>query len=126
MLLALVSCGQKAAVDAKPPFGAFDIPRDGERLKGIAIAMGWALAEGGVEHVDLYLDHQFLQRANLKIKRPDVLKLYPAFAKVEDVGWVTELLTESLPIGQHEFVVRVTSRKGAVADLDPHRVTIEH
>jgi len=89
-------------------------------------ATGWALAEGGVAKVDLYLDRKFLQEATLKIKRPDVLRVYPAFGKVDDVGWTTDLRTDTLPVGKHVLTVRITSRGGLVTDLEPHRVTIEH
>ena len=72
----------------------------------------------------MYLDHKFLREATLKLKRPDVLKVYPAFAKVDDVGWTTDLRTDTLPVGKHVLTVRITSRGRLVTDLELHRVTM--
>ncbi len=89
-------------------------------------ATGWALAEDGVAEMDLYQDRKFLQEATLKLKQPDVPKVYPAFAKVDDVGWTKDLRTDTPPVGTHELAVRIKSRSGLITDLELHRVTIEH
>jgi len=95
-------------------------------VRNPTFATGWALAEDGVSEVDLFLDGKFLQDATLKINRPDVLKVYPAFGKVNYAGWVLDLRTETLPIGRHELTVRITSHSGLITNLEPHKVTIEH
>ena len=126
LVLAVAACSSRSNSHAKLPFGALDTPADGSTISGTTFAFGWALSEDGVDHVEIYLDRAFLQNATLKGKRDDVIKVYPAFAKVQDVRFLTELHTESMPVGIHELSARVVSRKQQTRDLNAHRINITH
>jgi hypothetical protein len=126
LVFACVACGLAPTNSGKLPLGAIDTPSGDAIVKGVSFAIGWALCEDGVDRVAIYLDRTYLQDAVLKGRREDVVKVFPQFSGVADVRWITELHTESLPIGRHEISARVISRRGATRDLAPHIVNIEH
>jgi N-acetylmuramoyl-L-alanine amidase len=99
------------------PFGVTDEPRSGEALRGNVELRGWALSEGGIKQVTVYVDRNYAATATLGISRPDVAKAYPAFAHGADAGWTASLDTGKFRAGTHELVVQGTANNGATRDF---------
>jgi len=133
VIFACAGCGSstKSALSsnlspAKIPFGTLDNPLDGATVKGAVLVDGWALSEGGVDHVAIYIDRTYLQDAPVKGAREDVAKVYPQFASVLDMRFSTEFHAETIAPGPHQISARVIGRDGATRDLPPHTITVEH
>jgi N-acetylmuramoyl-L-alanine amidase len=94
-----------------------DGPRNGEALHGTVEVRGWALSEGGVQKVNVYVDRNYAVGATLGISRPDVAKAFPAFSHGADAGWTASLDTAKFRAGTHELVVQCTANNGATRDL---------
>ena len=87
-----------------PPFGSFDTPVDGSTVAGSIPNTGWALDDGGLESVKIYLtqgdtqtyigDALFVEGA-----RPDVAAAYPDYPRNTKAGWGYMMLTNFLPGG---------------------------
>jgi hypothetical protein len=90
--------------DSEPPFGAFDTPTEGAKVRSSIPVTGWALDDIGVESVKIYLvdngspvfigDAVFVEGA-----RPDVELLYPGYPNNKRGGWGYMMLTNFLPNG---------------------------
>jgi hypothetical protein len=114
----------KFSTHAKMPFGFVDNPQPGQALRGTAQLGGWALAEGGIQEVAIYLDRNFVIFATLGGARPDVAKAYPSLPGSESAGWNVILNTAAIPAGTHELTVQAHSKDGACRDLGTVAVSI--
>lgn len=108
-VLVLICClffcvlGTKS-VEGASPFGSFDLPANGSTVRSSIPVTGWALDDGGVESVKIYIeqgssltpigDAVFIEGA-----RPDVAAAYPDYPNNTKAGWGYMLLTNFLPNG---------------------------
>lgn len=120
----LAGCGSESK--AKLPFGAFDTPAEGVTVKEPTVALGWALAEDGVDKVALYIDRTFVEYGKLSGTRADVVRVYPDFAKEPDLSWSIPFDPGALTPGRHDVLVRAISKKGAIRDLGSHVINVVH
>jgi hypothetical protein len=116
LVLAAAGCRSAGSRQALP-FGVMDEPRSGEALRGTVELRGWALSEGGMKQVIVYVDRNYAATATLGISRPDVAQAYPAFSHGADAGWTASLDTSKLRAGTHEVVVQGTANNGATRDF---------
>ena len=116
LVLAAAGCRSEGSRQALP-FGVMDEPRNGVTLRGTVELRGWALSEGGMKQVIVYVDRNYAATATLGISRPDVAQAYPAFSHGADAGWTASLDTSKLRAGTHEVVVQGTANNGATRDF---------
>jgi Bacterial Ig domain len=116
LILAAGGCRSESSRQALP-FGVMDEPRTGAALRGTIELRGWALSEGGIKQVHVYVDRNFAGSATLDMSRPDVAKAFPAFSHGADAGWTAALDTGKFAAGAHELVVQCTANNGATRDL---------
>jgi glycosyltransferase involved in cell wall biosynthesis len=109
--------GRTGSIPWVLPFGMMDAPLAADTLRGTAQMNGWALAEGGVKEVIVYVDRTYAGAATLGISRPDVVRTYPAFSNQPNSGWTAQLDTSTYSPGTHQLTVQATSNNGATRDL---------
>jgi Leucine-rich repeat (LRR) protein len=90
--------------EADPPFGSFDTPLDGSTVSGSISITGWALDDGGLASVKIYLtqgDTQTYIGDALLVEgaRTDVAAAYPDYPGNTKAGWGYMMLTNFLPGG---------------------------
>jgi hypothetical protein len=69
--------------------GYIDSPAADEIVGSTVTVAGWAADESGVERVRLYADDRLVASVPLSIRRPDVEKAFPSFARPGAIhGWV--------------------------------------
>jgi len=130
-LLSGLSCrggvvGQRHST-LEPFLGSVDVPKRGSALQGpTVIAGGWALAEDGVQRVEIYIDKQFVTYATLGGDRPDIAKLFPSFPNPGKSGWNAVVDVSSLTNGDHELVAQIKSKAGNVHELPPTPFRVAH
>jgi GT2 family glycosyltransferase len=76
---------------------------------GIVRVRGWALAEGGVDSIQLVIPGLELQTTATNVLRPDIKKLYPELDSTGRSGFCFEVDTSSLPKGRHPLTLRLFS-----------------
>jgi hypothetical protein len=108
------------------PFGWVDVPANGSTVRYQLPARGWALDDGSVSEVRIFLDNHFVGRTTITESRPDVVKAYPAFAHGSDVhGWtVTVPLSADTPAGPHTILVQAADNQGATRDIGTSTVEL--
>jgi hypothetical protein len=82
------------------PFGVVDTPVAGAQVAGAISITGWALDDGGVERIAVFLsetgewiaDATFVEGA-----RPDVAAAYASYPRRTRAGWGVSVLTNMLP-----------------------------
>jgi hypothetical protein len=128
LVISLAGCSGGAGGDnkAKLPYGWFDLPADNATVTGTVNAQGWALCEDGVEKVAVYIDRSFVTYGTMSGPRPDVVKVYPEYASVADIGYSARFEAGALSVGRHEVLLRAISKKGAVRDLGVHVINVTH
>ena len=84
-------------------------PNDVTARSGIVRIRGWAVAEGGVESLQLRIPGLAMQSTRPAILRPDVKKSYPELDPTGRSGFLFEVDTKSLPKGRHPFTIRMLS-----------------
>ncbi|MCX6581321.1 MAG: leucine-rich repeat domain-containing protein [Candidatus Aminicenantes bacterium] len=87
-----------------PPFGSLDTPVEGSTVAGSIAVTGWALDDGGLASVKIYLiqgDTQTYIGDALLIEgaRPDVASAYPDYPGNTKAGWGYMMLTNFFPYG---------------------------
>jgi len=130
VLLLSASCNNiigKRRSSLAPILGSLDVPKRGGTLPGSKVIIGgWALAEGGVERVAIYVDKEFLTMASLGGDRPDIAKAFPSFANAGKSGWNVAVDLSPMPDGDHEMMMQVKSKGGNVHDFPPVPFKIIH
>jgi hypothetical protein len=99
------------------PFGALNPPAPNAIVRGQLLVGGWAIHESGVVSVDLYIDREFVQTANVGVSRPDVAAAFPQFKVDMMTGFSSSLNTVKFPDGPHELVARIKARNKVIRDL---------
>lgn len=90
--------------ETNPPFGSFDTPVDGSTVSGSISITGWALDDGGLASVKIYLTQGETQTyigdaLMVEGARPDVAAAYPEYPGNTKAGWGYMMLTNFLPGG---------------------------
>jgi hypothetical protein len=121
LLVLTTACSHKSSSEelqhSKLPFGVMDAPQNGAAVRGKVGMGGWALCEGGIAQVIVYLDRDYVTQSRLRLPRPDVAKAFPSFIDAATAGWNAVLDTTPFPPGNHEVVVQAKCNTGATRDL---------
>jgi hypothetical protein len=122
---AFVACDQQPSpADSKPadskkapPFGVVDVPHNGDTVGREVEVGGWALGSSPIKEVKIYVDGQYKLSAKLKLPRPDVTKVYPAYATPEEIhGWL-ERVDLGDRAGNHTLLAQAVDDNGATTDI---------
>jgi GT2 family glycosyltransferase len=84
---------------------------------GIVRVRGWALADGGVDHVQLAIPGLEPQTATTNILRPDIKKSFPELDTSGRSGFLFEVDTSTLPKGRHPYTLRLFSQGAEVREV---------
>lgn len=84
---------------------------------GLSI-VGWAIAAGGVETVDVAIDGRRVASAHHGLHRPDVAAAHPSRHGALLSGFATHLPPKAVPVGDHRVSVSLLSRNGQVNRID--------
>jgi hypothetical protein len=108
-----------------PPFGRFELPRDGATVSGSIPVTGWALDDTGVESVKIYRVSDstliYIGEATFVAgARPDVARAFPGYPKNYRAGWGYLLLTNFLPDGGNGTF----SLTAVASDVDGQQTTL--
>jgi uncharacterized repeat protein (TIGR03803 family) len=107
----LYRVGTDGVAYAPDALGSFDTPTNGStQVQGAIAVTGWALSDGGIDHVELWRDPVngdpapaangkiFLANATFVTgSRPDVQSVHPEYPQADRAGWGYMLLTNMLP-----------------------------
>lgn len=125
-LAATLGCGGGATLpDATHtvPFGFVDVPVPGASVARVTRVAGWALDDGAVRRVDVYVDGRFVGSATPALARPDVAAAFPDVPGSAQSGW--ELPVD---VGEahrpHELLVQAVDDRGATRDIGVIPVTV--
>jgi hypothetical protein len=110
------------------PFGAVDIPKNGEVVGRTLDVLGWAADDSGIAVVHVYVDGKFNAAAHLTITRPDVSKAFPKYTRHDPAlanvhGWQTVVDLGEKP-GPHTILAQAVDDEGATRDLGSVVVTL--
>lgn len=125
-LMGLSGCGNTdSKALAKLPIGYLDSPKAGETIRGTYRVAGWALVEGGIKDVSVYVDRNFVGQAALGQNRPDLEHPpYFAFPSPGSGGFVYPWDTSAVTLGPHELLVQARTNAGATRDLGIAPITV--
>jgi GT2 family glycosyltransferase len=104
-----------------------DEPRRGDSKprSGKVAVRGWALAEGGVDCIQVEVAGLPTVETKPSVPRPDIRKAYSHLDKTGRSGFVAEFDSLALPAGRHPIQIRLVS-KGAVVAESRRFVSIDH
>jgi Bacterial Ig domain len=93
-----------------PAQGFIDAPTTYDYVKGNTVFQGWAVEEsGGVNHVEMFIDGNFVGVAEYGLPRPDVAINYPFIFNSANSGWRFTMDTTKLSNARHRLTVRVAA-----------------
>jgi hypothetical protein len=120
----IAGCGSSREAK-KLPIGNVESPKPGESLKGSVRIAGWALAEQGIDRVDVYWDDVLVASGGTGASRPDVQAVYPTYREAANSGFDFTANASSLAPGPHQLTVQARSKDDAVRELyrSPQTVT---
>lgn len=115
MFLFLVLIGGALIKPRKPaaPQGFIDAPVNGSTIKASVPVLGWAIVDGGIASVGIYVDGRYLTDAKVRLPRPDVLKAFPRNTDGENSGWEADLNLEDLKPGSHVITAEFRANTGS-------------
>lgn len=119
------SCGgvrSSPSSGVKLPIGFLDAPRNGDAVRGTTTVSGWALSEGGIREVAIYVDRVFVGNAKLGVSRPDLVHL-TQFANPDKGGFEYGWDSTAIPPGRHEIVAQARAEDRGVRDVGVAWVT---
>jgi hypothetical protein len=129
VIVSLIAVALLAAVPgwAAAPFGSFGgIVGGGNAGAGLLPLTGWALDDNGVLAVDVLVDGLVATRANYGRARAGVTARFPSYPDSALPGFGVQLDTTHYLNGQHTVTVRVKSRAGEVAFLEPRVINFNN
>lgn len=88
-------------------------PIDGKIHGGIGNLRGWALADGGIERVEIYIDGKYMFDAPYGGDRKDIAAAYPNVPDAQQSGFSLAYGYSNLGVGQHTIMARAISSQGA-------------
>jgi hypothetical protein len=121
VIVSLIAAALLAAPGwAAAPFGSFGgIVGGGNSGAGLLPLTGWALDDNGILAVDVLVDGIVAARANYGRARAGVTARFPGLPDSASPGFALQLDTTHYLNGLHTVTVRVKSRAGEVAFLEP-------
>jgi hypothetical protein len=125
VIVSLIAVALLAAVPgwAASPFGSFGgIVGGGNSGAGLLPLSGWALDDNGILAVDILVDGIVAARANYGRARAGVTARFPGYPDSASPGFAIQLDTTHYLNGLHTVTVRVKSRAGEVAFLEPRAI----
>lgn len=84
---------------------------------GWVVIHGWALAESGIDKIEIYVDNQFVGVAKYGCYRPDVATARPGFDRAEQSGFRFRWDSTTVQDGEHQLLLRAISNNGYIQDL---------
>jgi hypothetical protein len=126
VVLCVAACSPAAkAPVSEPPSGWVDIPAAGAILRpGPTLVGGWAIGESGIREVRIYFDGQLKATTGLAVRRPDVAKANPRYARPGALhGW-NLLIDFGMAPGRHSIRVEAVDNKGVTRDIGVVPVTV--
>jgi GT2 family glycosyltransferase len=99
--------------------------RDLRPRSGTISVRGWALAERGVDSIQVEMIGLPVVEVLPSVVRPDVKKSHPDLDRTGRSGFVAELNTLSLPNGRHSILIRLISKSAILAEVRT-AVSIDH
>ena len=108
-LVAAAACFLARGASAQP-FGAIDTPTDGQTVSGIVRVSGFVLDMHAVSNIDLLVDGDLVNSAQMNLPRVDVLEIFPTYAgsPTAQPGYITSFLAGNFSDGPHSVAIRVT------------------
>jgi hypothetical protein len=110
------ACGSNKEAK-KLPFGNVESPKPGEGLRESVRVSGWAIADQGVQRIDVYWDDSLAATTHTGVSRPDVQKEYPNARDGATSGFDLTLSLSALSPGAHQLTVQIRSNDDAVREL---------
>jgi len=88
-----------------------DVPSQNDRRwrSGIVRVSGWALADGGVDSVQLEVPGMPPMETKPVHLRPDIKKAFPELDQTGRAGFLFDVDTKALSNGEHRFVLRLVA-----------------
>jgi hypothetical protein len=122
--VACASCAERVPDAAHAlPFGFLDTPAPGAAVARVTRVAGWALDDGSVRRVDVYVDGRFAGSATPALSRPDVAAAFPGHPGGAQAGW--ELPVDlGEPPRPHEILAQAVDDRGATRDIGVVSVTV--
>jgi hypothetical protein len=96
------------------PIGGIDSPLDGSTVTGIVRVSGFVLDHNAVDRIDLLVDGNLINHADMGLPRPDVLEIFPTYynSPTSNPGFITSFLSRgALTDGPH--TVQIMAKESA-------------
>jgi hypothetical protein len=93
-------------------------PQAGESYSGVGTLRGWAIAEEGIERVDIYVDDVFYQSAPYGGQRADVEATFPEIAEARNSGFALAFSYNILSKGSHTISAVAVTTQGRSKTVD--------
>ncbi len=108
-LVAAAACFLAGGAVAQP-FGAIDSPTDGQTVSGIVRVSGFVLDMQAVSNIDVLVDGNPVNSAEMNLPRVDVLEIFPTYAgsPTAQPGFLSSFLAGNYADGLHTVSIRVT------------------
>jgi len=90
-------------------------PQAGGTYTGISNLRGWAVAESGIDKIELDIDGVYAYDIPMGGSRGDVGSAYPDFPNASQSGFSMAFNYKALAVGSHQVTARALSKDGAVA-----------
>lgn len=76
------------------PIGGIDTPLDGSTVSGIVRVTGFVLDFNAIDRIDLFVDGNLINHADMGLPRPDVLEIFPTYfnSPTSNPGFITSFL----------------------------------
>ncbi len=123
--VAMAACGRPRVPDAANllPFGFLDVPANGASVARVTRVAGWALDDGTIRRVDVYVDGRFAGSTTTGQARPDLPPVFPDMEGAASGGWEIAIdLGEGA--GPKQILAQAVDDVGATRDLGPAVVTV--
>lgn len=89
-----------------------EAPSVSESYSGVGTLRGWAIAEEGINNIEVYINGTFFQNAPYGGKRGDVANVYPEIEEASDSGFALAFNYGNLSEGSHTVRVVATTKSG--------------
>jgi hypothetical protein len=96
--------------------GHIDRPGENVTLHNPTVFAGWAAHASGIQAVAIYVDGNYLTKADLDTERPDVRAVHPQFSDSMIAGWDVVADLGRVTPGEHLFTVKLRSNAGRQRD----------
>ena len=90
-------------------------PQAGGTYTGVSNLRGWAVAESGIDKIELDIDGVYAYDIPMGGSRGDVGSAYPDFPNASQSGFSMAFNYKALAVGSHQVTARALSKDGAVA-----------